>query len=89
MGDITFKALNRRAFLFASASELLSLAAPTVLRAQEAAPARRNISSFRLHDWQDHFDSLGKGILLSDTTTRVLQHWTADGKCAYTPHPFL
>ena len=85
MGDMTCKAVSRRAFLFASASGLVSLGAPTVLRAQEAAPVRRNISSFRLHDWQDHFDSLGKGILLSDTTTRVLQHWTADGEMRIYP----
>ena len=46
---------------------------------------RRNISSFRLHRWQDHFDALGKGILLSDTNTRVLQHWTADGEMRIYP----
>lgn len=85
MGDMSCKNVGRRTFLFASAIGLVSLAAPTVLRAQEAAPARRNISSFRLHDWQDHFDSLGKGILLSDTTTRVLQHWTADGEMRVYP----
>jgi hypothetical protein len=85
MGDMSCKNVGRRTFLFASAIGLVSLAAPTVLRAQEAAPARRNISSCRLHDWQDHFDSLGKGILLSDTTTRVLQHWTADGEMRVYP----
>ena len=85
MGDMSCKAVRRRAFLFASAGSLVALAAPTFLRAQEAAPVRRNISSFRLHDWQDHFDTLGKGILLSDTTTRVLQHWTADGEMRVYP----
>jgi len=55
------------------------------LLAQEPAPVRRNMSSFLLHDWRDHFDSLGKGILLSDTTTRVLQHWTADGEMRIYP----
>lgn len=58
---------------------------PSILRAQETPTnipepvVRRNISSFALHEWRDHFDTLGKGILLSDTITRVLQHWTADG----------
>jgi hypothetical protein len=85
MGDMSCKNVGRRTFLFASAIGLVSLAAPTVLRAQEAAPARRNISSVRLHEWQDHFESLGKGILLSDTTTRVLQHWTADGEMRVYP----
>ena len=62
------------------------LATPSILRAQETPTiipepvVRRNISSFALHEWRDHFDTLGKGILLSDTITRVLQHWTADGE---------
>lgn len=73
------------------------LAVPAVLRAQEngsvsisdpatqVEPTRRNISSFKLHDWSDHFDSLGRGILISDTTTRVLQHWTRDGEMRVYP----
>ena len=85
MGLTSCKTLDRRSFLLASSGGLITLAAPTVLRAQEAAPARRNISSFQLHDWQDHFDTLGKGILLSDTLTRVLQHWTADGEMRIYP----
>lgn len=66
-------------------------AAPTIVRAQEV-PAnigepvvRRNISSFVLHEWRDHFDRLGRGILLSDTNTKVLQHWTADGEMRIYP----
>jgi hypothetical protein len=85
MGDMSCKKVGRRVFLFASISVPVSLAAPTVLRAREIAPVRRNISSFRLHDWQDHFGSLDKGILLSDTTTRVLQHWRADGEMRVYP----
>ena len=46
---------------------------------------RRNTSSFRLHDWRDHFDALGKGIIISDTRTRVIQHWTADGEMRVYP----
>lgn len=80
--------MNRRAMI-AGVSFTMLTAAPTVLRAQEAAAAqatvRRNLSSFVLQDWQDHFDSLGKGILLSDTTTNVLQHWTADGEMRIYP----
>ena len=81
----TEKTFDRRGFLMTSASGMASLAAPSVLWAQQAAPATRNISSFRLHDWQDHFDTLGKGILLSDTITKVLQHWTADGEMRIYP----
>ena len=72
--------INRRE-LIASASVFLAL--PGIVRAQDdqdEAAVRRNISSFALHDWRDHFDGLGKGILLSDTNTKVLQHWTADGE---------
>lgn len=58
---------------------MLALASPTIVRAQETTTPKRNVSAFRLHEWQDHFDTLGKGILLSDTNTKVLQHWTADG----------
>ena len=78
---------ERRRFLAASGAGLIALAAPSILRAQGAGAAavRRNVSSFRLHDWQDHFDSLGRGILLSDTTSRVLQHWTADGEMRVYP----
>ena len=69
------------------------LATPAILRAQqlpsnidgEAEGVSRNISSFALHDWRDHFDRIGKGILLSDTTRRVLQHWTADGEMRIYP----
>lgn len=78
---------ERRRFLAGSGAGLIALAAPSILRAQGAGAAavRRNVSSFRLHDWQDHFDSLGRGILLSDTTSRVLQHWTADGEMRVYP----
>jgi lipoprotein-anchoring transpeptidase ErfK/SrfK len=72
-------AIDRRRFLVAATGVTIALAAPSILRAQEAAPTRRNISSFRTHEWQDHFDTLGKGVIISDTTTKVLQHWTADG----------
>ena len=67
------------------------LATPSILRAQETPTnipepvVRRNISSFVLHEWRDHFDTLGKGILLSDTITRVLQHLTADGEMRIYP----
>ncbi|QIE47733.1 L,D-transpeptidase (plasmid) [Pseudohalocynthiibacter aestuariivivens] len=85
MGDFVSKAIDRRAFLIGSSGGLIALAAPSVLRAQLADPVRRNMSAFRVHEWQDHFEDLGKGILLSDTTTRVLQHWTADGEMRIYP----
>jgi lipoprotein-anchoring transpeptidase ErfK/SrfK len=66
--------------------------APTVLRAQSLdafpatepairtqLPARRNISAFSTQSWQDHFDTLGKGCLLADITSRAVHYWGADG----------
>lgn len=43
-------------------------------------PVRNNISAFRTQVWQDHFDNLGVGIIICDTTARILQHWTPDGQ---------
>ncbi len=66
------------------AGALAFMAAPGILRAGSDT-ASRNISSFRMHDWRDHFDRLGVGIILSDTKSRMLQHWTADGRLQIYP----
>ena len=74
---------NRREFLSSMVFGFATLASPNIIRAQEELNSeegvRRNASSFRMHKWQDHFDSLGQGIILSDTTARALQHWSSDG----------
>ena len=85
MAEHVLNMTDRRRFLAGAAGGLLALAAPSIRRAQEAAPTRRNVSSFRTHEWQDHFDSLGKGIIISDTTSKVLQHWTTDGEMRIYP----
>ncbi|MGR3710566.1 MAG: L,D-transpeptidase [Alterinioella nitratireducens] len=82
--------ITRRRMLTVAAVGVPALAAPTVLRASADGPAsdaetRRNISSFAVHDWRDHFDALGVGIILSDTNRRILQHWTADGEMRLYP----
>ena len=46
---------------------------------------RRNISSFKLHDRQAHSEGIGRGVIISDTNTRVLQHWTKDGELRIYP----
>jgi len=46
---------------------------------------KRNVNGFRLHNWQDHFDDLGSGLILSDTVSRVLQHWVASGEMRLYP----
>ncbi|WP_377513410.1 L,D-transpeptidase [Octadecabacter sp. R77987] len=73
---------DRRGFVTAGAAFLF---APQVLRAQTEQVIRRNISSFNLHRWQEHFDSLGQGIIISDTNTMVLQHWTSDDEMRVYP----
>ncbi|MDG1130230.1 MAG: L,D-transpeptidase [Paracoccaceae bacterium] len=50
-----------------------------------AQEVERNVSSFSLHEWADHFDALGRGIIISDTQTKVLQHWTSDGEMRVYP----
>ena len=60
-----------------------AMATPAHLAFGQEAPveaiARRNISSFRTHRWQDHFDDLSGGVILSDTRSRLLQYWSEDG----------
>ena len=66
------------------------LATPSILRAQETPTnipepvVRRNISSFVLHEWRDHFDTLGKGILLSDTIHVSCSTGPPMGRCGST-----
>jgi lipoprotein-anchoring transpeptidase ErfK/SrfK len=53
-----------------------SLFLPAIARAQAAvADVRNNVSSFQMHDWRDHFDGLGKGVILADTVSRALHYW--------------
>jgi len=67
---------TRRALLAGGAAALLApaLAAPAL--AQERID--RNISSFRMLDWRDHFASTRGGAILVDTTSRALHYWSAD-----------
>ena len=67
--------LTRRAALGAFGGAAAALAAPAAL----AQSAERNASAFQLHRWEDHFDALGQGRIVSDTVTRVLQFWSEDG----------
>lgn len=83
--------MTRRSALLGVAS---SLAAPALLHAQTSTdafpldeaqirdqqPVRRNVSSFARQKWQDHFDTLGKGCLLADITSRAVHYWGPDGE---------
>ncbi|MBK0328159.1 L,D-transpeptidase [Rhodobacteraceae bacterium F11138] len=85
---MTSTLITRRSALLGVAT---TLATPAILRAQDAFPAnepeietqipvRRNDSSFQAQRWQDHFDTLGKGCLLADITSRAVHYWGPDGE---------
>lgn len=74
------KKWSRRRVLVGGAGAAAWLAAPAAIAQGMASTVRRNTSGFKMHNWQDHFDRLGKGIIISDTNSRVLQQWTADGE---------
>ena len=40
--------------------------------------SRRNISSFRMQDWQPYFSNLKNGAILVDLTSRALHYWSED-----------
>ena len=67
---------NRRTLLLGAGTLLAGLAAPGLLRAQDAP---RNASGFVTHDWRDHFESLGTGAIVADTGSTSLHYWSADG----------
>ena len=73
---------RRKFFLNTASASLVALAAPNILRAQEIGSGvnstRRNISSFRVPNWRDHFDNLKNGVILSDTVSRMVQYWSED-----------
>ncbi len=82
--------ISRRSVLVAGIGGVTALAVPSLLLgstdlASENGGVRHNISSFALHEWSDHFDALGLGIIVADTNRRVLQHWIADGEMRIYP----
>ncbi|MAY86367.1 MAG: L,D-transpeptidase [Pseudooceanicola sp.] len=82
------QARNRSSFTrrgFARAIGATMLFSPSLVSSQTVDPVRRNVSSFQTHNWQDHFDTLGVGLIISDTSSKALQHWTADGEMRLYP----
>ncbi len=82
--------MQSRRSLLTGAAALGFIATSKPLLAQVAnndlnAPnIRRNISSFKLNNWQDHFDNLRNGVIISDTGSRMLQYWSEDGSVVRT-----
>lgn len=69
---------RRKLFTWAAASMTLPATALRAAETEGTEAVRRNISSFRIQHWSDHFDSLKNGVILSDTTSRMLQYWSED-----------
>jgi lipoprotein-anchoring transpeptidase ErfK/SrfK len=80
MSSYRIETCSRRAFIAGGAAIALLVSAPGAFaQGAPASPAvRRNVSSFRVHDWRDHFETLKNGVILSDTTSRMLQYWSED-----------
>ena len=86
MKDVTVarQKQTRRVLLRTAVASVGLIGVPGILRAARDVQ-RRNISAFRTHDWRDHFDLLGKGIIIADTDSKMLQHWTAAGEMRIYP----
>ena len=80
--------VNRRALLAGTAA---MIGAPAVAQDHNGAGTteverdlgsvvRRNISSFRTLDWQPYFNSLTKGAILVDISSRALHFWEENGQ---------
>jgi L,D-transpeptidase ErfK/SrfK len=77
--------ISRRAVLGGAAGVAGLAALPALAQdgtTEFAAPAsstvRNNISSFRMLQWQNYFDSTRNGAILVDITSRALHYWSED-----------
>ena len=75
--------VSRRGFTTHLGAGLLFM--PSLGKANSAEPVRGNVSSIFVHTWQDHFDAIGVGLIISDTASKALQHWTEDGEMRLYP----
>jgi lipoprotein-anchoring transpeptidase ErfK/SrfK len=77
--------ISRRRVLAGGAAlgGLAALPAPAFEGSTEAdtelgGAVKRNISSFRMLDWQPYFADTTNGVILCDTTSRALHFWSED-----------
>ncbi|MHA1128746.1 MAG: L,D-transpeptidase [Alphaproteobacteria bacterium] len=71
--------ISRR--LFATSAVAFGLAAPSVLRAQDATDTDTvdiRTNNYSIRTWQGHFSSLRNGAILVDTQGRTLHFWPED-----------
>ncbi|MBI1218369.1 MAG: L,D-transpeptidase family protein [Rhodobacteraceae bacterium] len=69
--------LHRRTFMLGATLAAAGLAAPSLVRADDAG-VDANISSFRAKAWKDYFPSLRHGAILADTQSRAVHFWSED-----------
>jgi lipoprotein-anchoring transpeptidase ErfK/SrfK len=50
----------------------------TEFQAPVSSSVRNNISSFRMLQWQDYFETTRNGVILVDITSRALHYWSED-----------
>ena len=78
--------INRRTFIYGTLFLGLSLNPNNKSIAQQAVKKNsnggnlHNISSYRYQRWEDHFNSLKNGAILSDTKSKCLHFWGRDEK---------
>lgn len=88
MGNDVLGRMGRRKFLMASGAAMLGGRAmaqdafedgeTTEIEEEVTPAARNNISSFRMLEWQPHFDNLKNGAILVDVTSRAVHFWSED-----------
>lgn len=79
------KPITRRSLLVAgavagglAAVPALALEGSTEADTQVGGAVKRNISSFRMLDWQPYFADTKNGVILCDITSRALHYWSED-----------
>lgn len=88
MTDSARKTVSRRAFIAGTAAVIgapalaqdVNDSATTEVERDISSVVRRNISSFRTLDWQPYFNSLSKGAVLVDISSRALHFWEESGQ---------
>lgn len=73
--------ISRRKLLVAAAGWTVAAGAALAQSTEPdvTATVRNNVSGFRMQDWRDHFETLGKATIVADTASRALHFWGADG----------
>ena len=87
MSDKRISTTSRRAFLAGSAAMLAapavaqsSMTSATTTEADRdlSASVSRNISGFRMLDWQPYFSNTRNGAILVDIDSRAVHYWSED-----------